>query len=145
MLHDCARRDNTLVSSLSRPIFADESIPSSNGFARPALTDCGVVVNPDTVRAQVESAVLFGISGAGEVTLNQGRIAQSKFHDYRVMRMNEMPGIQVHIVPSRGNSGGMGQPGTSPLASAVANAVFAATGTRIRKRPIANQPKKSIA
>jgi CO/xanthine dehydrogenase Mo-binding subunit len=93
--------------------------------------DCGVVVNPDTVRAQVESAIVFGISGVlwGEVTLKGGRIEQSNFHDYRVLRMNEMPAIEVHIVASREDPGGMGEPGTSALAPAVTNAVFAATGT----------------
>ncbi|WP_377704416.1 molybdopterin cofactor-binding domain-containing protein [Pseudoduganella sp. UC29_71] len=101
--------------------------------------DCGVVVNPDTVRAQVESAVVFGISGAlwGDITFSNGRVEQSNFHDYRVLRMHETPVIETHIVASNEAPGGMGEPGTSALMPALANAIFAATGKRIRKLPIA--------
>jgi isoquinoline 1-oxidoreductase beta subunit len=100
--------------------------------------DCGVVVNPDTVQAQVESAVIFGISGAlfGDITFKDGRVEQTNFHDYRVLRMYETPRIETHIVASTETPGGMGEPGTSALAPALANAVFAATGKRIRKLPI---------
>ena len=103
--------------------------------------DCGIVVNPDTVRAQVESAIIFGIAGAlyGEVTFKDGRVEQANFHNYRVLRINETPIIDVHIVKSRETPGGMGEPGTSALAPAVTNAIFAATGKRIRKLPVANQ------
>lgn len=101
--------------------------------------DCGVVVNPDTVKAQVESAVIFGISGAlyGDITIKNGRVEQSNFHDYRVLRMHETPLIETHIVSSNEAPGGMGEPGTSALMPALANAVYAATGKRIRKLPIA--------
>ncbi|WP_343732290.1 molybdopterin cofactor-binding domain-containing protein [Duganella sp.] len=101
--------------------------------------DCGVVVNPDTVKAQVESAVIFGISGAlyGDITFRNGRVEQSNFHDYRVLRMHETPAIETHIVTSNEAPGGMGEPGTSALMPALANAVYAATGKRIRKLPIA--------
>ncbi|NGZ88529.1 xanthine dehydrogenase family protein molybdopterin-binding subunit [Duganella aceris] len=101
--------------------------------------DCGVVVNPDTVRAQVEGAVVFGISGAlwGEITFNNGRVEQSNFHDYRVLRMHETPPIETHIVASNEAPGGMGEPGTAALMPALANAIHAATGQRIRKLPIA--------
>ena len=101
--------------------------------------DCGVVVNPDTVRAQVESAVVFGISGAlwGDITFRNGRVEQSNFHDYRVLRMHETPAIETHIIASNEAPGGMGEPGTSALMPALSNAVFAATGKRIRKLPIA--------
>ena len=101
--------------------------------------DCGVVVNPDTVRAQVESAVVFGISGAlwGDITFKNGRVEQSNFHDYRVLRMHETPAIETHIIASNEAPGGMGEPGTSALMPALSNAVFAATGKRIRKLPIA--------
>ncbi|HSC97613.1 MAG TPA: molybdopterin cofactor-binding domain-containing protein, partial [Casimicrobiaceae bacterium] len=107
--------------------------------------DCGVVVNPDTVRAQVESAVIFGISAAlyGEVTFKNGRVEQSNFHDYRVLRINEVPTIDVHIVESREAPGGMGECGTSCIAPALTNAIYAATGTRIRKLPIADQAKRA--
>ena len=105
--------------------------------------DCGVVVNPDTVRAQVESAIIFGIAGAlyGEVTFKDGRVEQANFHNYRVLRINETPIIDVYIVKSRETPGGMGEPGTSALAPAVTNAIFAATDKRIRKLPVANQAR----
>lgn len=101
--------------------------------------DCGVVVNPDTVQAQVQSAVIFGISGAlyGDVTFKDGRVEQTNFHDYRVLRMHETPVIETYIVSSSEAPGGMGEPGTSALMPALANAVYAATGTRVRKLPIA--------
>ena len=101
--------------------------------------DCGVVVNPDTVKAQMESAVIFGISGAlwGEISFKNGRVEQSNFHDYRVLRMHETPHIESHIVASQEAPGGMGEPGTAAVMPALANAIFAATGQRIRKLPLA--------
>jgi isoquinoline 1-oxidoreductase subunit beta len=100
--------------------------------------DCGQVVNPDTVRAQLESGIIFGITAAlwGEITLKNGRVEQSNFDNYRMLRINEVPKIEVYIVDSREAPGGMGEPGTSALAPAVSNAVFAATGKRLRKLPI---------
>jgi len=98
--------------------------------------DCGQVVNPDTVRAQLESGIIFGITAAlwGEITLKNGRVEQSNFDNYKMLRMNEAPTIEVHIVESREAPGGMGEPGTCALAPAVANAVFAATGKRLPYR-----------
>ncbi len=103
-----------------------------------AAIDCGIVVNPDTVRAQIESATIFGISAAlyGEITLQNGRVEQGNFDSYRVVRLDEAPVIDVHIVQSFEAPGGIGEPGTSAVMPAVANAVFAATGKRIRKLPI---------
>jgi isoquinoline 1-oxidoreductase beta subunit len=100
--------------------------------------DCGQVVNPDTVRAQLESGVIFGITAAlyGEVTLKDGRVEQSNFDDYRMLRMDQAPKIEVYIVESLEAPGGIGEPGTSALAPALANAVFAATGKRLRKLPL---------
>jgi CO/xanthine dehydrogenase Mo-binding subunit len=100
--------------------------------------DCGVVVNPDTVRAQVQSSVLFGLSAAlhNEITFKDGRVEQSNFHDYRVLRMNEAPPIDAFFVQSEAAPGGMGEPGTSAIAPALANAVYAATGKRLRKLPL---------
>ena len=105
--------------------------------------DCGTVVNPDTVRAQIQSAIVFGISAAlrGEITLKGGRVEQSNFHDYQVLRMNEAPAIEVYIVNSAEPPGGMGEAGTSAIVPAVTNAIFAATGTRVRKLPVADQAK----
>ncbi len=100
--------------------------------------DCGHVVNPDTVRAQVEGGVIFGITAAlyGDITLKDGRVEQSNFDNYQMLRIDEAPKIDVHIVESAEDPGGMGEPGTSAIAPAVANAVFAATGKRLRKLPI---------
>jgi isoquinoline 1-oxidoreductase subunit beta len=82
--------------------------------------------------------VIFGISAAlfGEITLKDGRVEQSNFHDYRVLRMNEAPAIEVHIVQSTAPPGGMGEAGTSAIVPAVTNAIFAATGQRLRKLPV---------
>ncbi|MBV8704200.1 MAG: xanthine dehydrogenase family protein molybdopterin-binding subunit [Acetobacteraceae bacterium] len=100
--------------------------------------DCGTVVNPDTVRAQAEGAIIFGITAAlnGEITINGGRVEQTNFDTYQMLRMNEAPAIEVHIVRSGEPPGGMGEPGTSAVVPAIANAVFAATGKRLRKMPI---------
>jgi isoquinoline 1-oxidoreductase beta subunit len=103
--------------------------------------DCGMTVNPDTVEAQMESAIIFGLAGAlfGEITLKNGRVEQSNFHNYRVLRINETPVIDVHLVKSTAAPGGIGEPGTSAVMPAVANAIFAATGKRVRKLPVAAQ------
>ena len=100
--------------------------------------DCGTVVNPDIVRAQVEGAVNFGITAAlyGEITLKDGRVEQANFDTYQILRMNEAPTIEVHIVDSTESPGGMGEPGTSAIVPAVSNAIFAATGKRLRKMPV---------
>jgi isoquinoline 1-oxidoreductase beta subunit len=99
--------------------------------------DCGVCVNPAGVRAQVESAIVFGLTAAlhGELTIKNGRVQQSNFHDYPMLRIGQMPEVDVHIVKSREKSGGVGEPGTPPVAPAVANALFAATGKRFRQLP----------
>ena len=106
--------------------------------------DCGTVVNPDTVRAQIQSAVIFGITAAlhGEITVKGGRVEQSNFHDYQMLRMSETPAIEVYIVNSTALPGGMGEAGTSAIAPAVTNAIYAATGTRVRKLPVADQAKQ---
>jgi isoquinoline 1-oxidoreductase subunit beta len=100
--------------------------------------DCGTVVNPDTVQAQIQSAIIFGISAAlyGEITLKSGRVQQTNFDSYRVVRMDAAPEIEVHIVQSSEPPGGMGECGTSAIVPAVANAIFAATGKRLRKMPV---------
>jgi isoquinoline 1-oxidoreductase beta subunit len=100
--------------------------------------DCGRVVNPDTVAAQMEGAIGFGLTAAlyGEITLRDGRVQQSNFHDYRMLRIHEMPAVDVHIVPSTEPSSGVGEPGVPPVAPALGNALFALTGRRIRRLPI---------
>jgi isoquinoline 1-oxidoreductase beta subunit len=100
--------------------------------------DCGTVVNPDTVRAQIQSGIIFGITAAlyGQITLKAGRVEQTNFDTYQMLRMNEAPAIEVHIVQSFEPPGGMGETGTSAIVPAVANAIFAATGKRLRKMPV---------
>ncbi|MDX2057132.1 MAG: xanthine dehydrogenase family protein molybdopterin-binding subunit [Gemmatimonadales bacterium] len=101
--------------------------------------DCGQVVNPDTVVAQIEGAVVYGLTAAlmGRVTIDRGRVKESNFHDYPVLRMREMPVVEVHLVASPFEPGGVGEPGTPPVAPAVANAVSRLVGRRIRSLPIA--------
>jgi isoquinoline 1-oxidoreductase beta subunit len=100
--------------------------------------DCGSVVNPDTVRAQLQSGTNFGVTAAlyGEITLKDGRVEQANFNTYQMLRMNEAPAIEVHLVPSTEPPGGMGETGTSGIVPAVGNAIFAATGKRLRRMPI---------
>jgi isoquinoline 1-oxidoreductase beta subunit len=100
--------------------------------------DCGRVVNPETITAQMESAIVFGLSAAryGAITLKDGRVEQSNFNDYWMLRIDEMPEVEVHIVPSTEPPGGVGEPGVPPIAPAVANGMFAVTGKRIRRLPI---------
>ena len=100
--------------------------------------DCGIVINPDTVEAQLQSGVIFGLTAAlyGEITLKNGRVEQSNFDSYQMLRLNEAPTIEVHVIASQEPPGGLGEAGTSGIVPAVANAVFAATGKRPRKMPI---------
>lgn len=102
------------------------------------VVDCGVMVNPDHVKAQMEGGIVFGISGAlwGEITVNNGKVEQSNYDNYRVMRLHETPQIDVYLVESTEAPGGIGEPGTAAVAPALTNAIFAATGKRIRQLPI---------
>ena len=102
------------------------------------VVDCGLAVNPDVVRAQMEGGVVFGLTAAlhGNLQLDNGAIRESNFHDYPLLRMNESPEIEVVIVESENDPTGVGEPGTPPIAPAVANAVFAATGQRLRELPL---------
>ena len=102
-----------------------------------AAVDCGMVINPDGVRQQIESAIVYGLSAAlhGAITLENGRVMQSNFNDYAPLRFSEMPQVEVHIVASSEPPTGIGEPGTPPIAPAVANAVFALTGKRMRRMP----------
>ncbi|WP_050420966.1 xanthine dehydrogenase family protein molybdopterin-binding subunit [Bradyrhizobium tropiciagri] len=100
--------------------------------------DCGTVVNPDTVQAQLQSGINFGVTAAlyGEITLKDGRVEQTNFDSYQMLRIDQSPAIEVHIVPSTEPPGGMGETGTSGIVPAISNAIFAATGKRLRKMPV---------
>ncbi|MEI9886917.1 MAG: molybdopterin cofactor-binding domain-containing protein [Rhizomicrobium sp.] len=102
--------------------------------------DAGMAVNPDGMKAQIEGAIIFGLSAAlnGEITVAKGAVVQANFPDYEVVRLAECPRIEVHLMTSDAPLGGAGEPGVPPLAPAVANAIFAVTGTRIRELPIKN-------
>jgi isoquinoline 1-oxidoreductase beta subunit len=100
--------------------------------------DCGIAINPDTVRAQIQSAVMFGVTATlyGEITLKDGRVEQNNFDSYQILRINEAPAVEVHIIQSSESPGGMGEAGTSAVVPAVTNAIFAATGKRLRRLPV---------
>jgi isoquinoline 1-oxidoreductase beta subunit len=102
------------------------------------VVDCGTIINPDTVEAQMQSAIIYGLTAAlhGEITIDQGRVQQGNFHNYPMLRLAQTPAIEVHLAPSGRALGGIGEPGLPPLAPALTNAIFAATGNRIRKLPI---------
>ena len=104
-----------------------------------AAMDCGQAINPDSVRAQIEGGLVFGMTAAlyGEVTFDRGRVQQTNFNNYRMLRMDEAPPIEVHLVESTETPGGLGETGTAAAFPAVANAVFAASGRRVRRLPIA--------
>jgi isoquinoline 1-oxidoreductase beta subunit len=123
---------------------------SKNGTVRVrrvvCAVDCGTVVNPDTVRAQIQSGIIFGTTAAlyGEITLKNGRVEQTNFDTYQMLRINEAPVIEVYIVESSEPPGGMGECGTSAIVPAVANAIFAATGKRLRKMPVDTAALKQL-
>jgi isoquinoline 1-oxidoreductase beta subunit len=103
--------------------------------------DCGSVVNPDTVEAQIQGGMILGMGTAmyNEITLADGRVEQSNFHDYRTLRMNEAPKIEVYQIRNTEKPGGIGETGTVAAAPALGNAIFAATGRRLRRLPFASQ------
>jgi isoquinoline 1-oxidoreductase beta subunit len=103
-----------------------------------AAVDCGRHVNPETIRAQIEGGIVYGLTAAlkGEITIANGRVEQSNFNDYDVLRINETPHVEVHIAQSNDAPGGIGEPGTPPIAPAVCNAIYSATGKPVRRLPI---------
>jgi isoquinoline 1-oxidoreductase beta subunit len=100
--------------------------------------DCGHVVHPAIVEQQIQSGIVYGLSAAlkGAITIDRGRVQQSNFHQYDVLRMDEMPVVEVHIMPSQNAPGGIGEASTPSIVPAVTNAIFALTGKRIRRLPI---------
>jgi len=128
----------TVVAHVAEVEVSDDGVVKVRRFTSAA--DCGMAVNPDGFRAQVESAVIFGLSAAlyGEITIEHGAVAQQNFTDYEVVRLAETPEIDVHIHESNAPLGGAGEPGIPPVAPAVTNAIFAATGVRVRELPVKN-------
>ena len=102
-----------------------------------SVIDCGHYVNPDNVKAQTEGNIVMGLTAAikNGITFTNGQADQTNYHQYQIMRIDEMPKIEIHIVESGAESGGVGEPGLPPIAPALCNAIFAATGKRIRKLP----------
>lgn len=102
-----------------------------------AVADCGDLVNTDTATAQIEGGVMFGLSAAllGEITIAAGKVVESNFHDFRTMTLVDAPRVHVDFVMSGAHPGGLGEPAVPPIAAAVANAIFAATGVRVRELP----------
>ncbi len=107
--------------------------------------DCGRSVNPDAVRAQIQGGAIFGITVTlyGEITIKQGRVEQTNFDSYQILRINEAPVIEVYLIDSEEAPGGIGEPGTAAIAPAVVNAIYAATGKRLSKLPIDSAELKS--
>lgn len=127
---------NTYVAEV-----AEVTVSEKGGYAVDRVViavDCGIAVNPDVIRAQMEGGMGYGLSAArsGEITFKEGAIEQSNFHDYTVLRMKQMPQVEVHIVESRESPTGVGEPGVPPIAPAVANALFAVTGKRFHELPL---------
>ncbi len=103
-----------------------------------SVVDTGLVVNPDTVVAQLQGGLVFGLTAAlyGEITLKKGRVQQSNFHDYPMLRMNQVPSIEVHLIRNGEAPGGIGETGTTAAAPALRNALYAATGVALRRMPV---------
>lgn len=132
----CHYSFGTYVAHVAEVSLSNEGNPRVHRVV--CAVDCGQVVNPDTVEAQMQGSVVFGLTAAlyGQISVERGRVQQSNFHDYRMLRMNEAPEVEVHIVPSTQSPGGIGEPGVPPIIPAVANAISAGAGRRIRRLPI---------
>ncbi len=131
-----AQSFGTYVAEVAEVSVAADGTPKVHRVV--AAVDCGMTVNPEIIRRQIEGAIVFGLSAAlyGKITLKDGKVEQGNFHQYPVLRMSEMPKVEVHILPSTEKPGGIGEPGTPPVGPAVVNAIFAATGRRLRSLPI---------
>ena len=109
--------------------------------------DCGIAVHPDNIQAQLEGGMVFGLAAVlrGQITLENGAVTQTNFTDYPMLKMSEMPRVECYIVPSNEPPGGVGEPGTGPIAPALANAIYAATGERVRSLPLSKHGLTVIA
>ncbi|MEZ5726697.1 MAG: molybdopterin cofactor-binding domain-containing protein [Burkholderiaceae bacterium] len=131
-----AKSFGSFVSEVAEVSVAEDGTPRIHRIV--AAIDCGAIVNPEIIRRQVESAIVYGLTAMlyGRISFRDGRVEQGNFDTYRMLRMPEMPKVEVHIVKSDEAPGGVGEPGLPPAAPAVANAIFAATGKRIRSLPL---------
>jgi isoquinoline 1-oxidoreductase beta subunit len=134
---------SSYVAQVAEVSLRDDGLPRVERVV--CAVDCGVAINPDVVRAQMEGGIGFGLGAAlwGEITLEKGRVVQSNFHDYRSLSIDEMPAVEVHIVPSSESPTGVGEPGVPPIAPAVANALFHLTGQRVRRLPFERGVEKA--
>ncbi len=132
----CHHSFGSFVAQVAEVTVGDDRRPRVDRVV--CAVDCGVAVNPDTLEAQMESSIVYGLTAAlkSEITLSGGKVTQTNFHNFRLLQIDEMPKIEVHVVQSAEKPGGAGEPGLPPIAPAVANAIFAATGKRVRKLPI---------
>jgi isoquinoline 1-oxidoreductase subunit beta len=132
---------NTIVAHVIEASVGDDGRPRAHRVW--SSVDCGLVVNPDGAAAQITGGVIMALSSCIDeaITLERGAVVQSNFHDYRVLKLAETPEVDVHFLDSNASMGGLGEPGVPPTAPALANAIFAATGTRIRELPFRNQAK----
>jgi isoquinoline 1-oxidoreductase beta subunit len=131
-------------------LVAEISVSSAGAVRAHKITcavDCGWVIHPDTIKGQMEGGLIYGLTAAlkGDITIKNGRVTQRNFNDYQMLRHNESPEVDVYIVPSTEEPGGIGEPSTAALAGALANAVFAATGKRIYQMPIRPEQLRSTA
>jgi isoquinoline 1-oxidoreductase beta subunit len=135
----------TVVAQIAEVSLLPSGLPKVHRVV--VAVDCGLAINPDVVRAQMEGGVGFALSAAlyGEIRIERGAVLESNFHDYKVLRMEEMPKVEVYIVPNRSEPTGAGEPGVPPLAPAVANAVYRLSGQRVRRLPFARQQLKAKA
>jgi isoquinoline 1-oxidoreductase beta subunit len=136
---------NSFVAQVAEVSLREDGLPRVERVV--CAVDCGVAINPDVIRAQMEGGIGFGLGAAlwGEITLEKGRVVQSNFHDYKSLRIDEMPAVEVHIVPSSESPTGVGEPGVPPIAPAVANAFFHLTGERVRRLPFERGVEKGRA
>jgi isoquinoline 1-oxidoreductase subunit beta len=132
---------NTIVAHVIEASVGDDGRPRAHKVW--SSVDCGRVVNPDGAAAQITGGIIMAVSSCVDeaITLDKGAVVQSNFHDYRLLKLAEAPEVDVHFLESNASMGGLGEPGVPPTAPALANAVFAATGTRIRELPFRNQAK----
>ena len=139
-----AQSFGTYVAEVAEVSVARDGTPKVHRVV--AVVDCGRTVNPAIIRRQIEGAIVYGLSAAlyGRITYKDGHVEQGNFNDYPVLRMSEMPQVEVHILPSTEAPGGIGEPGTPPIAPAVVNAIYAATGKRLRRLPIDTAALKRV-